>query len=144
MHIYCRKFSKTQWISFSFFIVLFRLQLKLGVKVGIAIAAVILSLLNWRLFVRGLELTDNCLESAHCRFTTPQWHAVDFGHRVQNHATVFHSFAKVKLKTLILNIAQLTGQGGGGGNHKGNDGEELHCVLFVKQLWQGFNEKSDG
>ena len=102
------------------------------VIVGKAIAAVVLSLLNWLLFVRSLELTDNCLESAHCRFTTPQGHAIDFGHGVQDHAAMFHSFAKVKLKTLILNIAQLTGQGGGGGNHKGDDGEVFHfrCGKF--------------
>ena len=98
---------------------------------------ILLFLLNRRnLTISDLELTDNCLESVHCRFTTPQWHAVDFGHCVQDHAAMFHSFTQIKLKTLILSIAQLTSQGGGGGNHKGDHGEELHgCSIGKVVCW---------
>ena len=54
---------------------------------------------------------------------------------------MFHLFAKVELKTLILNIAQLTGQGGGRGNHKGDDGEELHCCSFGCALMRNLTDK---
>ena len=78
-----------------------------------------------------LQLTYNISQLTYSHRSIVKRHPIDSGNGGLNLTSMLELLTKIELKTLILDVAQLTGQSGDGGDADGESGEKFHFFITM-------------